>query len=223
MESKKTKEADVHKKSLFFFSIGLFVSTSTMVAIFEHKTYVETVDFSVTRVQDQMEEMLDVPTTDQPPPPPPQIQQPKVIEVPDEEKMEEEIMMNLDVESTTETNVERIEISQEKEEDIDQIFTVVEQTASPIGGTTAFFQFVSDNMKYPPQAKRMGVSGRVFCEFVVNRDGTIQDVKITRGIGAGCDEEAIRVMQGAPPWMPAKQRGKEVRSRIHMPLVFKLD
>jgi periplasmic protein TonB len=224
MEIKKTERADLGNKSMFFFSLGLFVTMSAIVAVFEYKTYDKGVDLGAARMEDNLEELIDVPPTDQPPPPPPKIQQPQVVEIPDEEKIEEEIQVNLDVEMTEETKVEQIEIKHEKEEaeDIDQIFTIVEEVAEPIGGNTAFYKYVRDNMKYPALARRMNVSGRVFCEFIVNRDGTIQDVKVVRGIGAGCDEEAIRVLQGSPPWKPAKQRGKAVRSRFHMPLIFKL-
>jgi protein TonB len=68
----------------------------------------------------------------------------------------------------------------------------------------------------------MGVEGRVFVEFVVNRDGSIVDVKFIKGIGAGCDEEAVRVVQSAPAWKPGKQRGKPVRQKMVIPIIFKL-
>ena len=225
MEVKKTEKAELTNKSMFFFSIGLFVTMSIVVAVFENKTYDEGVDLAVKRNADQMEEVMDVPPTDQPPPPPPQVQQPQVVEVPDEEKIEEEIDVNLDVEVTEETKVEHIEIKQEKveEEDVNQIFTIVEEQAAPPGGMQAFYKTLNEKIKYPSQAKRMGVEGRVFCEFVVNRDGTLQDVKVIRGIGAGCDEEAVRALQSMPPWKPGKQRGKSVRSRFNLAVIFKLN
>jgi protein TonB len=77
-------------------------------------------------------------------------------------------------------------------------------------------------MKYPAQARRMGVEGKVFVQFVIGKDGSINDVKIIKGIGAGCDEEAARVMQSAPPWNPGKQRGKAVKQRYTLPIIFKL-
>jgi periplasmic protein TonB len=223
MEAKKTEKADLTNKSMFFFSIGLFVTMSVTVLIFEDKTYDEQVEV-IARNADVAEEVMDVPVTDQPPPPPPQVQQPQVVEVPDEEEIEEEIQVNLDVEVTEDTKVEQIEIKQEKEEeeDVNQIFTIVEEQAQPVGGMSAFYKFVGEKMKYPAQARRMQVEGRVFCEFVVNRDGTLQDVKVIRGIGAGCDEEAIRVIQSAPPWKPGKQRGKAVRSKFNLAIIFKL-
>jgi protein TonB len=223
MEVKKSEKADLTNKSMFFFSIGLFVTMATTVAIFENKTYDEQVEV-VARIADQSEEIMDVPVTDQPPPPPPQVQQPQVVEVPDEEEIEEEIQVNLDVEMTDDTKVEQIEIKQEVEEkeDENQIFTIVEEQAQPVGGMAAFYKYVGEKMKYPAQARRMQVEGRVFCEFVVNKDGSLQDVKVIRGIGAGCDEEAIRVIQSAPAWKPGKQRGKAVRSKFNLAIIFKL-
>ena len=78
-------------------------------------------------------------------------------------------------------------------------------------------------MKYPSQAQRMGLEGKVFIEFVVGRDGSIADVKVLRGIGAGCDEEAIRVLKKSPNWSPGKQRGRPVRQRMVLPITFKLN
>jgi protein TonB len=81
---------------------------------------------------------------------------------------------------------------------------------------------VSDKMKYPAQARRMGVEGKVFVQFVIGKDGAISDVKVLKGIGAGCDEEAIRVVQSSPSWNPGKQRGKAVKQRYTLPIIFKL-
>jgi len=168
------------------------------------------------------DEIMEVPPTDIPPPPPPQIQQPQVVEVPDEEEIEEEIEVNLDVEMTEETKVEQIEIKEEPKEDVDEIFTIVEETATPKGGMAAFYKFVSSKLKYPPQANRMGVEGKVYVEFVINRDGSIVDARVVRGIGAGCDEEAVRVVASSPAWNPGKQRGKAVRQKYTLPIIFKL-
>lgn len=223
MEAKKTEKADLTNKSMFFFSIGLFATLGVTLLIFENKTYEDQVA-AVVRTTDVSDEIMEVPVTSQPPPPPPQVQQPQVVEVPDEEEIEEEIQVNMDVEVTEETKVEQIEIKVEKEveEDVNQIFTIVEEQAQPIGGMAAFYKYVGEKIKYPSQARRMQVEGRVFCEFVVNRDGSIQDVKVIRGIGAGCDEEAIRIIQSAPAWKPGKQRGKPVRSKFNLAIIFKL-
>jgi protein TonB len=68
----------------------------------------------------------------------------------------------------------------------------------------------------------MGVEGKVFVQFVIGKDGAISDVKVIKGIGAGCDEEAIRVVQSSPSWNPGKQRGKAVKQRYTLPIIFKL-
>ena len=72
-------------------------------------------------------------------------------------------------------------------------------------------------------ARESGIQGRVFVTFVVERDGSVTDVRVLRGIGGGCDEEAIRVIKNMPKWNPGKQRGKSVRVQFNMPILFKLN
>ena len=223
MEAKKTEKADLTTKSSFFLSIGLLITMSLVVMAFEwrdnEKQDIDLMGKSV----NTFEEMLEIPPTDLPPPPPPQIQQPQIIEVPDEEEIEEEIQVKFDVEVTEDTKVQQIVIqAEEPKEEVEEIFTIVEDPAAPIGGMTAFYKYVGEKIKYPPQARRMGVEGRVFVEFVIDRDGSITDVRAVKGIGAGCDEEAVRILQAAPKWKPGKQRGKPVKQRMVLPITFKL-
>lgn len=223
MELKKTESADLTKKSSFFFSIGLTLTMALVLTAFEWKEMEEQAELVAGKTTNTADEILEVPPTEQPPPPPPQVQQPQVVEVPDEEKIEEDIKVNLDVEMNEETKVEEIEIKvEEPKEDVDMIFTIVEETATPKGGMAAFYKYVGSKMKYPPQATRMGVEGKVYVEFVINRDGSIVDVRVVRGIGAGCDEEAVRVVEASPAWNPGKQRGKPVRQKYTLPIQFKL-
>jgi periplasmic protein TonB len=202
MEPKKTEKADLTNKSWLFFNIGLVITLLLMVMAFEYSVRDNSGDLDLAKNMNLNDEILEVPPTEQPPPPPPKIQQPVIIEVPDEEEIKEDIKVEFDVEVTTDTKVESIVIApvEEEKEDVDQIFLVVEETATPKGGMAAFYKFVSDKMKYPAQARRMGIEGKVFVEFVINRDGSITDVRAIKGIGAGCDEEAVRVVQSAPPW-----------------------
>jgi len=88
---------------------------------------------------------------------------------------------------------------------------------------SAFFGYLKKNLKYPNTARRMGIDGNVYVTFVVERDGSFTNIKVMKGIGAGCDEEAIRVLQEAPNWKPGKQRGQPVRQRIQMPIRFVLN
>jgi periplasmic protein TonB len=223
MEPKKTEKADLNNKTSLFFSIGLLLTMAVVVMAFEYKTFDDTDLKDMGKQMNNMEEILEVPPTEQPPPPPPKIQQPQIIEVPDEEEIKEEIKVEFDAEITEDTKVEAITIMEEQpKEDVDEIFMVVEESATPVGGMQAFYDYVGKKLKYPAQARRMNIEGKVFVEFVVNRDGSIQDVKAIKGIGAGCDEEAVRVIQSAPSWKPGKQRGKPVRQRMVLPITFKL-
>lgn len=224
MEAKKTEKADLTNKTWLFFNIGLTASLLVAVMAFEYKKYDDTGVKDLNKNTNQMEEIIEVPPTDLPPPPPPKIQQPQIVEVPDEEEIEEEIKVEFDVEVTEDTKVEEITIApvEEPKEEVDEIFTVVEETATPKGGMQAFYEYVGKKLKYPAQARRMGTEGKVFVQFVINKDGSISDVVAIKGIGAGCDEEAVRIIQGAPAWTPGKQRGKAVKQRMVLPITFKL-
>lgn len=225
MEVKKSESADLSKKSGLFLSFGLLVTMGLVVMAFEHKTYDDQIADLQGKNINTFEETMEVPPTEQPPPPPPQVQQPQVIEVPDEEEIKEEIKVNLDVEVTDQTKIEEIVVqAEEPKEETDEVFTIVEETASPKGGMSAFYKYVADKLsgRYPPQARRMGIEGKVYIEFVIERDGTLTAVRAIKGIGAGCDELAVKVVESAPPWNPGKQRGKPVRQRYTLPIFFKL-
>lgn len=96
------------------------------------------------------------------------------------------------------------------------------QMAQPVNGMQAFYNYVGQAMKYPTKARRLGVEGRVFLEFIVNRDGSISNVVVIRGIGTGCDEEAVRVVRESARWKPGLQRGRPVRSKFRLAIIFKL-
>jgi periplasmic protein TonB len=167
---------------------------------------------------------LDIPITDQPPPPPPPIEQPIIQEVPDEVKIEEKIEVNFDLDVKEDMVIKEVVIKDVPVvvERADEIFDVVENNPNPPGGMEGWNKYLRDNLKYPTQARRMGIEGTVYVAFVVNTDGSIQDVQVLRGIGGGCDEEAVRVVSTAPKWEPGKQRGKPVRVRMRLPIRFKL-
>lgn len=103
------------------------------------------------------------------------------------------------------------------------VFTIVEKMPQFIGGEKARIDYLNKNINYPYVARTSGIEGRVDVSFIVDTDGSISDVKILRGIGGGCDEEAIRLVTGMPLWEPGKQRGKPVKVRFNMPLIFILN
>ncbi len=204
--------------------LSFCLSISAIIIVFELKSYDDGSVVQLASISEQFEDILDIPQTQQPPPPPPAVQQPVIIEVPNEEEIEEEINIDLDIEMTEDQIIEDIiALDEPEEEEAETIFQIVEETPSPQGGLQAFYQYLGKNLKYPSQARRMGIEGRVFLSFVVEKDGSLTDIKVMKGIGAGCDEESIRVMANAPKWNPGKQRGEPVRVRYSFPIVFKLE
>jgi protein TonB len=225
MELKKHPKADLQKKAGLFFNIGLAASLLIVTAAFEWKSYDDRGLLDLGALEMDIDEMLDVPLTEQPPPPPPVIQQPEIKEVEDDEIIEEEIKIDLDIEFTEEKVIEQqVFTIEKKEEVIDEIFDVfdLEQQPEPVGGITAFYDYVSKNIKYPASARRMGVEGKVFLLFIIDTDGSITNVEVIKGIHPDCDAEAVRVVSSAPKWVPGKQRGRPVKVRMRLPITFKL-
>lgn len=204
-------------------NIGLVISLSVVISAFEWKFYDDGQLVSLGTVNDDFEEMLEIPPTEQPPPPPPKIQQPEIVEIPDDEVIEE-IPIDLDIEITEESVVEEIVMDvAPEEEEVEEIFTIVEEMPSFPGGVSAFHEYLRRNLKYSAAARKMGVEGKVFVQFVVDKEGKISDVKAIRGIGAGLDEEAVRVVKNSPAWIPGRQRGNAVKTRVVIPINFALN
>ena len=103
-----------------------------------------------------------------------------------------------------------------------ETFLVVEQPAQPLGGYEEFYKYIADNLTYPASAKENGIEGKVYIQMVIDTDGSVTDVTAVKGIGYGCDEEAVRVLSEAPAWQPAEQRGKKVKQKIVVPIAFAL-
>ncbi|GAB2795569.1 energy transducer TonB [Rhabdobacter roseus] len=186
-----------------------------------------------------------------PPPPPPPIEQPKVNTVkflPPEVKKDEEVpeetppptveelkeAVAAEVTVKGDPNAEELIIAPEAVSPgrgtvveaapaPEQIFTVVEQQPEYPGGAAEMYKYLSKHIKYPPAASRANISGKVFLTFVVNTDGSIQDVSVLKGLGFGCDEEAMRVVKTMPKWKPGKQSGRSVRVKFNLPISFTLE
>jgi protein TonB len=107
-------------------------------------------------------------------------------------------------------------------EEENKIFTVVEQMPSFPGGMGALMQYLSKNIKYPPFAEENNIQGRVICTFVVERDGSVSDIRIARSVDPSLDKEAIRVVSGMPRWIPGRQNGQMVRVKYTLPVTFRL-
>jgi periplasmic protein TonB len=122
----------------------------------------------------------------------------------------------------TDVIVETIETSETNNEVKEKIYTWAEEMPKYPGGDSELIKFFSQNIVYPEIAKRAGVEGKVILSFVVDKSGNIIDIKVLKSIGAGCDEEAVRVLKIMPGWIPGKQNGNPVLTRINIPVVFKL-
>lgn len=110
-----------------------------------------------------------------------------------------------------------------KHVDNDSIYQIVEQMPEFPGGAEKMMKYLSENIKYPEEAKEKGISGRVFLSFVIEKDGSVSNVKVAKGIGKLCDDEAVRVVKAMPKWKPGMQKGKPVRVNYMLPITFKLD
>ncbi|UII19194.1 energy transducer TonB [Fulvivirga ligni] len=224
---KKAKNKKAKAQSLLFFTIGLFITMVGIVAVFEWKSYENGELVAIAESNAPIDELLEIPPTEQAPPPPPKqlLQQPNIVEVPEEEQIQEEIEIDFDIDITTEEAIEQIDydnlnLTEPEEEEVEEVFTIVETRPGPKMGMTEFMKFLYENIRYPQGALDAKVQGKVFVQFIVNSNGTLTDFEVIKGIGQGCDEEAVRVLKKAEPWNPGKQRGKPVKVRMVLPINF---
>ena len=127
--------------------------------------------------------------------------------------------LKTDAKPKEETKAEAIKISGQSEDDA--VYSVVEKMPEFPGGQAALIKYLSENVEYPLIAKENGIQGRVLCEFIVDKDGSITEVKVTRSVDPSLDKEAMRVIKSMPKWNPGKQKGKPVRVKYTMPINFR--
>ncbi|MDD2412940.1 MAG: energy transducer TonB [Bacteroidales bacterium] len=223
MEIKKTKKADLERKRPLFVQIGLVIGLSLILFAFEWKSYDRVIEV-VQDIQGEIIEQIEIVQTqrNEPPPPPPAQQVTTILNIVDDKIV---IDNDLEIDAEADDNVEEysyVEVVEEKEVVEAEIFTVVEENPMFPGGDEARMNFLRENIKYPQMARESGIQGTVYVTFVVEPSGNITNIKILRGIGGGCDEEALRVVRQMPKWKPGKQRGKSVRVQFNMPIRFVL-
>jgi len=225
IDFKRIKKRKEQARSILFNAVGLCISLMLVITAFEWKTYDSGHIIDLGSMQVDFEEILEIPITEQPPPPPPKSQAITIIEVPDIEEIKEDIQISLDVEVTEESVMEEViyEMTEVEEEAVDEVFLFVEEAPHPIGGMKSFYEYVANHLHYPAIALRMGIEGKVYVEFIINQDGSLTDFQILKGIGADCDDEALRVLKASPKWAPGKQRGKPVKVKMALPIIFVLE
>jgi protein TonB len=229
MEAKKTPKADLEKRRGLYLEIGLVVILALALVAFNIKSYDKEVKEVNTRVAESEidAEVLNTPPEELPPPPPPEQEivatDLKVVEN-DEQPINEVGLINADdnANRAQETFV-KVEVKEEVEEAEEEVFLVVEDDPEFPGGLSALSQYLASNIKYPQLAKENNITGKVFVSFVVEKDGSVGQVKILRDIGGGCGAEAVRVVKAMPKWKPGKQRGKPVRTQFNLPVDFSLN
>ena len=208
-----------------FTQIGLIISLLIAWLAFEHKSYDKRqIDESLLNREVVLdEEMVEITKQEeQKPQPVEQPQQTTQLEIVDDNVETEDININAEVEQN-EVIEEYVAPEVVEEEVVEQeIFQIVEEMPAFPGGEAKLMEYVGKNIKYPQIARETGIQGRVFIGFVVEPDGSVSNVKLLRGIGGGCDEEAMRVVKSMPKWKPGKQRGKAVRVSYMLPVNFKL-
>lgn len=197
-----------------------------VITAFEWKSQYEIIPFD--NAKDVFPEDVNVIITEQKPPEPPKkikkVIPKDIIEIKNDEKVPEDVKVILDIENLSKKEVDSllfIDIQDEKPETYDN--WVVESLPLPKNGYKELYSFIVNNLRYPIEAQRLGIEGRITIRFVVNEDGEIVESEILKGIGAGCDKEALRVLNLIPAWTPGKQRGKPVRVRMVLPITFKLN
>ncbi|MDR1454133.1 MAG: TonB family protein [Tannerella sp.] len=231
MEIKKSPKADLERGKGLSLLMGLVMGLAILFVGFEWgtKDFKAETNEGVADIlaEDEIEITKQEEEPPPPPPPPPQQVVAEVLNiVEDDAKVE-----NADLMSTEDdASAKQVEVYvppavevQEEEEDDNKIFTIVEEPAEFPGGQVALLTYLNTSIKYPVVAAENGISGRVSCSFTINRDGSIVDAKVIRGVDPTLDREAIRVINAMPKWKPGKQRGKPVRVNYNLPVLFRLE
>lgn len=227
MEAKKTPKADLENKKSLFVEIGLVVTLAASLVAFNVKSYdVEKSEVVERQAVEEIEEVIINTAEELPPPPPPepiQVQTEMVI-VEDDADIEVEVGL-IDVSDDANAAMEDytpVVVEDEVAEVEEEVFVFVEENPSFPGGDEKRLEFLRKNIKYPQLAKDNNITGRVFIKFVVEKDGSITNVRVVRDIGGGCGDEAVRVVKSMPKWNPGKQRGQPVRTEFNLPVIFNL-
>lgn len=221
MALRKTSKADLKRTYSIFVQVGMVLALLILIAAFRVNIQAEN-DFYIPDMEQETVQMEEVEQTRQEVKPPPPPRPPVPIEVPNDEELEDDV---LDLDASLDLDEPLADLpppppppSDEPEPEPEpEIFVIVEEMPELIGGLAS----IQSRITYPEIAKKAGVEGRVFVQFVVDERGNVIDPVVTRGIGAGCDEEAIRAVREAK-FKPGKQRGKAVSVKMSLPITFKL-
>lgn len=226
MEIKKTPKADLENKKSTWLLVGYVIVLAFMFIAFEWTKRDIKIDTSQAITDLVFEEEI-IPITEQPeqvaPPPPEAPSIAETLTIVDDDADVEETTIATSEETNQAVEIKYVPVAVEEEEPEEQtIFEVVENMPDFPGGQAALMQYLAKNIKYPTIAQENGTQGRVIVQFVVNKDGSIVDAKVVRSVDPYLDKEALRVINTMPKWKPGMQRGKPVRVKFTVPVMFRL-
>jgi len=228
MELKKSKKADLESKRSLFLEIGFVLALGMILLAFEWTSSPAKVEgFQEENNTDLVQENVPVTRQEQrkEPPPPPPPKSTEVINIVDNdvEIKDELILEESEADQDTRVSIDAFSMEEEEEEE-EQVFVVVEDMPSFRGkGLNAFARYVQENLVYPFIAQENGIEGTVFLRFIVDKDGSITDVRVLRGVDPALDKAAMTAVRQAPDWQPGKQRGKPVKVACTIPISFSLE
>ncbi|MBP5391429.1 MAG: TonB family protein [Bacteroidales bacterium] len=229
MEIKKSQKANLENKKTLFREIGLIAALALVLLVFEWSTTdkeVSSLAANTTVITDEEQAPI---TQETPPPPPEQIKEPVMTEelqiVENDVKVETDFISTDDSDQKIEIKpyVEAKPVEEEVEVEEEIPFAIVEDKPMFQGkDANEFTKWVYNNIEYPEIAKENGIQGRVTVQFTIDKDGSVKDVKVLRGVDSSLDKEAVRVIQKSPKWSPGKQRNKPVKVKYTFPIIFQL-
>ena len=230
MEIKKSPKADLEKNKSLNLLMGMVIALAILFVGFEWgETDIKVASNNL--IADVIsEEEIDATFQDEPPPPPPPPQdipqELEVFDVVEDDVKTEDLSLATSEDDASKaqvaTYVPPVQKEEEPEVPDDFVFVTVEQMPEFPGGLPALMKWLNDNIVYPPMALENNIQGRISCQFTVNADGSVVDVEVIRGRDPSLDKEAIRVLKKLPKFQPGMQRGKPVRVKFQLPVIFRL-
>jgi len=224
MELKKSKKANIESLKGIFIQIGLIIALGITLIAFEWTSSPDLNNMFGEEANVEMEEEI-IPITRQQEvkPPPPPIKVTEILNiVEDDVEIEDELILE-DIEADQNMEIEIVVFEEEEEIIEEEIFFIVEDMPNfQNKGQEGFRSYIAKNLKYPEIAAENGISGKVYVQFAVNKNGKVVDAIVVRGVDPALDKEAIRVVMSSPIWSPGKQRGKPVKVQFTFPINFVL-
>lgn len=227
MKQKASRKENFEKNTSVYFGMGLVVALSFLLVAFEWSTEMRRPDiFGYTSATPEVIELdLNVKV---PEPPKPKIEEPQLLS-PDKLIATDDPVESVKIETTEDTPERKIVINAlpeppggNREKEVEMPLDFAEISPRYEGGQSALMKFLSESIRYPAVDIEQGIEGRVICTFIVEKDGSITDINVVRGVSPTIDKEAVRVVSAMSHWTPGYQNGKPVRVKFTLPIIFRL-